>query len=230
MDIQLEEISKISYKVVRTSRKKTVAIKIQNGKVTILSPKRLSRNRIEAVVLKRSSWILRKLKEAELAPVLKTRSYISGEKFSYLGKKYSLKVITGCPPKVLLVGDCLEISCQKEEEIRSSLTLWYKARAHDFLTLETEKHATQMSLLPESVVIKEYKSRWGSCSSKGCIAYDWRIIMAPYDVVNYLVVHELCHLRYLNHSTAYWELLKKQLPGYKSSRTWLKTYGYQLVL
>ena len=100
MDIQLEEISKISYKLDRTSRKKTVAIKIQNGKVTILSPKRLSRNRIEAVVLKRSSWILRKLKEAELAPVLKTRSYISGEKFSYLGKKYSLKVITGCPPKV----------------------------------------------------------------------------------------------------------------------------------
>ena len=226
----MEEISKIFYKVVRTSRKKTVAIKIQNGEVTILSPKRLSRNRIEGIVLKRSSWILRKLKEAESAPVLENRSYISGEKFSYLGRNYSLKLITGCPPKVSLVADCIEVSCQKKEEIRPALTLWYKARAHDVLTLETEKRAAAMSLFPESVVIKEYKSRWGSCSSKGCISYDWRIIMAPRDVIIYLVIHELCHLRYLNHSIAYWEFLKKQLPEYKSSRSWLKSNSYQLVL
>jgi len=82
-----------------------------------------------------------------------------------------------------------------------------------------------MGVAPNSISVRDYKSRWGSCSSKGEISYNWRIIIAPHQIVDYVVVHELCHLKHPNHSPEYWKSVKRVNPEYKEHRQWLKEHG-----
>ena len=81
---------------------------------------------------------------------------------------------------------------------------------------------------PRSVAVKDYKSRWGSCSAKGDISYNWKIVLAPHRIVDYVVVHELCHMLEHNHSSRYWKLVEKYVPDYRERRDWLKNHSLSL--
>ena len=87
-----------------------------------------------------------------------------------------------------------------------------------------------MGVTPDSIVARDYKSRWASCSSKGDVSYNWRIIIAPHHIVDYAVVHELCHMQHPNHSPAYWKSVKREISDYEISRQWLKVHADELVI
>ena len=223
----------LSIEVVRTKRRKTASIKIIDGLVQAIVPDQLSDARVEELIQKRTPWIRRKLREQSQAVTPKPKEYVSGESFTYLGRNYRLKVLRGDNREVKLRSGYLEVGLpqkSKDGDIRNALVEWYEEHALERLTEKTNRYAGIMGVSPNSISVRDYKSRWGSCSSKGEISYNWRIIIAPHHIVDYVVVHELCHLKHPNHSPAYWKSVKREISDYEVCRQWLKEQGSSLVI
>ena len=112
---------------------------------------------------------------------------------------------------------------KKPGSIQALVEGWYKSRAEKYLHDKTMEISKLVRVKPSSVSIKNYKSRWGSCSNTGVVTYNWRIIKAPRHIVEYVIIHELCHLIELNHSPRYWMNVEKFIPRWKERRDWLKS-------
>ena len=163
----------------------------------------------------------------------KPKEYVSGESFTYLGRNYRLKILSGGYREVKLIGGYLEVGVSKnssENDIRNALVVWYEKNALKRLTEKSHRYAGIIGVSPNSISVRDYKSRWGSCSSKGDISFNWRIIVAPHHIVDYVVVHELCHLKHPNHSPAYWRSVKREIPDHEICRQWLKEHAPDLVV
>lgn len=213
--------------IVRTDRKRSVSIHLDGDLVKVRVPMTLSDSRIRDIVAKRTPWIKTKLQEQSERPVLRPKEYVSGETFPYLGKNYRLKVLSGDTPLIKLRGGYLQATTIKTDKdpqktVRSLLEYWYRSHAEQRLDEKTKRFAKIIGVNPQSVNIKDYKSRWGSCSSKGDISYNWKIILAPHHIVDYVVIHELCHMLEHNHSPQYWRHVERYVPDWKERRDWLK--------
>ena len=109
-------------------------------------------------------------------------------------------------------------------------TNWYKQQAQELISNLTEKLAQKHKLKYNQIKISNAKTRWGSCSAQGNLSFSWRLIMAPPEAIEYVIIHELAHLEHLNHSTAFWQKVASMLPDYKKHRTWFKANGGTLSL
>ncbi len=188
----------------------------------------MSEERIRDLITKRTPWIESKLKEQSEKYILKPNKYINGEVFSYLGKDYRLKVITGDRVSIkmkngYLVAIILDtVAEQEQEQIKPLLEDWYQSHAEVLLKEKIKRFTKVIGVTPKSVSVKNYKSSWGSCSNRGEISFNWRIILAPHRIIDYVVIHELCHLLEHNHSSRYWKLLEQHVPDWRDCRDWLK--------
>ena len=225
------------YEVIRTKRKKSATIKVEEGKVQVIIPESLSSKRLELLLKEKTSWIRNKLREYSQIQQIKPKEYVSGECFSYLGRNYRLKLTGTDSGEVKLKGgqfvlgvDAKLSGDEKTGFIRESLLEWYFTHAKERLKEKTERYAKLIGVEPNSVIVKSYKSRWGSCSSKGDISYNWKIIIAPHRIVDYVVVHELCHMLHHNHSDKFWKSVERFLPDYRECREWLKYNGMILTI
>lgn len=213
--------------VVRTARKRSAAIRLEGELVKVSVPMSLSDHRIQDLVSKRTPWIKKKLQEQPERPILRPKQYVSGEAFTYLGNNYRLKVLSGDTPAIKLRGGYLQatittLDADPQNTMRSLLENWYRSHAEQRLGDKTARWAKVVGVIPNSISVKDYKSRWGSCSVKGDISYNWRIILAPHRIVDYVVVHELCHLLEHNHSSRYWQHVGRYIPNWRECRDWLK--------
>ena len=228
----------IKLKIVRTERRKTVLIEVDNPVVTVKVPKTLSRERLEALLTKRKGWIKDKLETQEAMPPMRTKEYVNGEAFAYLGRTYRLKIIPGEQGKpVKLRNGYLEVPVAKNlknegrrASIRCALTEWYTSHALVRLESKCTRYGRVLGVAPASVKVDDYKTRWGSCSSTGKLSFNWRVILAPHSIVDYVVVHELCHMLEHNHSAKYWKHVRTVIPDYKACRDWLKKHGAYLFI
>jgi predicted metal-dependent hydrolase len=230
MKIKVNE-KEINYRLERKKRK-TISIKItDDAEVVVSVPLSLSSEKIADIVRDKAEWILSKL---ELMEVSK-KDYIEDLKF--LGENYklianntqnkSIKVVFNRSEFQVYVPSELE---NKDKYIKEALTKWYKIQASSIYKERTEHYSKLLNVHPNRITIKEQKTRWGSCSSKGNLNFNWRVTMAPIEIVDYLVVHELCHLIHMNHSKDFWNLVESVLPGYKKCRDWLKVNGSSLKI
>jgi predicted metal-dependent hydrolase len=216
--------------VKRTDRRKSASISLEGGIVQVVVPKSLSDNRVRELINKRTTWIKAKLNEESLKPPSKPKEYVSGEAFPYLGRNYRLKVTRGDVSTIKMVGGYLLATvthCEKNKQntVRHLLENWYQRQAAKRLKEKTERLSKVIGVSPKSVSIKNYKSRWGSCSSNGELTYNWRIILAPHRIIDYVVVHELCHLIEHNHSPRYWKHVEYHAPDWREHRDWLKHWS-----
>lgn len=213
--------------VVRSGRKKSASIELDSGLVKIRVPKSLPDNRVRELIAKHTVWIKTKLKEQSERPAPKPKEYVSGEAFPYLGRNYRLKVVTGDSPSIRLKNGYLVATVPEREAnqrtIKCLLESWYRSHAEVRLREKTKRLSKLVGVTPSSVSVRNYKSRWGSCSSKGDITYNWRIILAPHRIVDYVVMHELCHLLEHNHSPKYWQHVARHVPDWKERREWLRS-------
>ena len=221
--------------IIRSSKRKTSAIKIQKGQVYIMVPKGLSRVAIETLVINKSRWIIEKLTHQQNILALPARTFSSGERYAYLGAEYVLTIITGVTPMIKLDQDRLIVSVRDQSTdstaiIKVLLINWYKQQAVIALKLKTQRYAAVIGVQPTSITIKTYKARWGSCSLSGAIQFNWKLMMAPDCIVDYVVVHELCHLLHHNHSPAFWEAVSQYCPDYRNHSVWLKRHGASLEI
>jgi predicted metal-dependent hydrolase len=218
--------------IIRTERSKSASIEIEDDTVKVTVPKNLSDQRIEELIKNRTVWIRQKLKIQTETIRPKDKEYVNGETFSYLGRNYRLKCLSGGSGEAKLTNGYLTVWLAKDASgaasggcVRQSLQQWYQSRALEKLKEKTKRYSAILGVSPQSVGVKEYKARWGSCSSSGDVTYNWRIIMAPHHIVDYIVVHELCHLLEHNHGPKYWKHVKSVVPDYKECREWLKVNG-----
>jgi len=117
-----------------------------------------------------------------------------------------------------------------DQQIRQLLMRWYQQQALSILTQKTMRLSRQMGLVCQAVTVKATRSKWGHCTSRGAIQYNWNILLAPEVIVDYLVAHEVCHLRHQNHSRDFWALVASVCPSFAADRAWLKAMGARLSL
>lgn len=229
----IHEGSTIRYTVVRSARrKKTLTITIDPGNgVRVLVPARTPNAEIEAIVRKRAGWILRKL--AEERPEPQPRRFATGEKLYYLGRELPLLVqlTTGEPPSVSLEAGAFRIACPgglPEEDrtaaIEHALLGWYRERAADLLRESVERWQPKVGISPARISIGDQKTRWGSCSSKGSLRFNLRLAMVPQALIDYVAVHELCHLLEANHAAGFWQHVHRVMPDFEARRRRLKEF------
>ncbi len=213
--------------VIRTDRKRSASISLSDDSVKVTVPSTLSDNRIRDLVSKRTSWIQQKFQEQSDRPNQAPKEFVSGETVTYLGKNYRLKVLKGESATIKMHRGYLEVTVLEDDSdpktsIRLLLTDWYKSHAEKRLIEKTKRFSNVIGVKPNSVCVKDYKSRWGSCSAQGDVSYNWRIILAPHSIVDYVVVHELCHMLEHNHSSKYWKHVERYVPNWRECKDWLK--------
>jgi len=220
--------------IIRTNRRKTASVKVNEGKVSVVIPKNLSDTLVEELLTKKTRWIREKVFLHRQSPPSKVKEYISGESFTYLGRNYRLKVETGTPKDVKLKNGRLTVilpkSSKSPERVKDALTEWYRNHAEQKLLGKVNRYAMIVGVKPNSVSIKTFKSRWGSCHTNSQIQFNWKIIIAPNRIVDYVVVHELCHMKEHNHSPSFWRCVELIMPDYLECKEWLKENGKQLEI
>ena len=213
----------IEYSLTRSSRK-TLALQIKNGVLKVRAPLKMPKREIEKFITSKEQWVLDALAKSE-ERVQKREKFQRdyGDSILYLGNEYPIIAKEG---NRISFNDAFYVPCGlTPEQIKSACIQIYRMLAKRDITNRVIEFAKLMSVNPTSVKITGAKTRWGSCSSKGSLNFSWRLIMADSDVVDYVVVHELAHLREMNHSKKFWDVVAETLPDYKERKKRLKELG-----
>lgn len=240
--IKLNE-EEIKFEIIRSKRKTIGIIVNADQELIVRSPNRTSIRKIKFLLTKKEDWILEKLaKMAEIKAPPAAKEFISGETFLYLGQKYSLKLIAEADIKQikieldqdkLIIKYPAELQNKQEKRkdtVREQLVSWYRSRAKMKINELINIHKKHLDVEPNNIVIKKQKKRWGSCSGKKNLNFNWKIIMAPQKVIEYLVVHELVHLIHPNHSKDFWQTVAEYIPDYEEKKEWLRINGRRLTI
>ncbi|MBN2323190.1 MAG: M48 family metallopeptidase [Spirochaetes bacterium] len=217
-------------KIIR-SKRKTLSIEVtRDARLLVRAPLRMPRETIDRFVAQKRGWIEKKKREAQkkrasAAP----KRFEKGEKYLYLGRSYPLKIVENGKMS-LSFSDGFVLSVNRWADARMLFVEWYKARATEVIQERLLYYADLSGIEYTLFRITSAQKRWGSCNSRGNLHFAWRLVMAPLDVVDYVVVHELAHIVEKNHSARFWHRVECILPDYRTRRAWLKKNGTILVL
>jgi predicted metal-dependent hydrolase len=218
--------------VIRTNRRKSADIRVEEGSVSIIVPANTSAEKIDQLIAAKRRWIREKITLHQESAPTSSKQYVSGEAFAYLGRNYRLKVERGNFAPVRLLQGRLVVTlprgAQQPQMVRNALVRWYKRQAEQKLREKVERFAPLVGVEPAGVGIKTFRSRWGSCTAKGKLEFNWQIMMAPNRMVDYVVIHELCHLIRHDHSPEFWREMTRVMPDYNHCRYWLRDHASQL--
>jgi len=213
------------------SRRKTVALIIQrDGSLTVRAPIRMSNGHIQEFVQKHAEWIREKQTQAKVSPPPPIKHFIEGEMFLYLGKEYPLIIVARQRSALTFNGYQFYLANSSIPKARSVFIRWYKAQALKVVSERVVYHAKQNKLTYRKIRISSARTRWGSCSSNGTLSFTWKLVLAPPQVIDYVVVHELTHTHIKNHAPNFWYGVAEIMPDYKKYVYWLKKYGRFLTL
>ena len=229
----------IEYTVKRSRRrKKTVQISVSGGEVVVSAPMRTPNREIQTIIQKRGRWILDKLEtESQGPPPL---SLVTGDTLPYLGRNLSLVVEEADVRRPsarleagrLVIAAPRELSAEERREVaRMALVAWYRARASELVADSVARWLPLMgrSEIPR-VLVREQRTRWGSCSADGTLRFSWRLAMVEQELIDSVAVHELAHLEVMDHSPAFWDVVLRAMPDAKERRKRLAEAGRHLPL
>jgi predicted metal-dependent hydrolase len=201
----------VNYRVEYSLRRRTIGIYVTREGVIIKAPPHVSLTYLDQVVQKKVDWI-----QKHSVPPL--HHYLPGEQFLYLGKEYTLQ-LQDTISSIRLSGSFLQIPGYYEQaDIRLQLENWYMEQAKQLIPDRITFYAPLLGVTPRRTLISRPKRRWGSCNSQGDIRINYRILMAPLTIIDYVVVHELAHLKEMNHSPHFWQVVGSVMPDYRQRR------------
>ncbi len=209
----------VDYILVRRRGRRGVGLKVDENGLTVSAPLSLALARIESAVRVSEAWVLRKIDEWRGRRVPEA-SWVDGANLPYLGGSLVLRTSAGRRARADLVGAELRAATPTgtPPEIRRAVIAWYKREAAVLLAERTTWLARRAGLEPPRVFISPALTRWGSCNTRREVRLAWRLVKAPAVLVDYVICHELAHLRHMNHSRAFWAEVERQCPDYKSRR------------
>ncbi|MDD5773294.1 MAG: SprT family zinc-dependent metalloprotease [bacterium] len=203
------------------SKRRTIALIISNDAALIVrAPMRTTMEFIRDLVFKKRSWIDKKKKQVlENGGLVKKREFTDGEEFLYLGETYKLK-IQDCGAVTLT--DYLYFPDKYLSDSRAKMIQWYRGKALEIITERANFYSRITGWKFSSISITRAEKRWGSCGPCGSINFSWKLIMAPVNMIDYVVVHELAHLVEKNHKDRFWSKVKAVMPDYEQREKWFK--------
>jgi len=210
-----------------TSDRKTLSIYIErDGQVSVLAPQDFSQQQIEDVLEQKRGWIYKSLAEWEdLNATRVQREYVNGEGFLYLGRTYRLQIVEQQDKPLLLKNGYFTLRSQSLSKADDVFKEFYRQKGNAKLKERVLFYQDKLGVKAKEVRVLELMNRWASCSDKGNLNFHWKCMMAPLTVLDYVVVHELVHLKYKNHTTAFWNEVDKLIPDYLDRKQWLKVNG-----
>lgn len=230
----------ISFLVTRTSRRKTVAIAVGFDGVHVLAPKDMSDFEVSKYVRQKAPWVLKKQSMyRELVQEIPAKEFVSGEAFHYLGRPYQLRVIEAeetVLTRVSARGSTLVAPVPTNENeairrisIRGGLRHWYISKAKIHFPKRMKMVSTSIGIVAPSLRVVNQSKRWGSCDKSGNIRLNWRLVMAPVSLIDYVIAHELCHTFEHNHSRKFWRSLETIMPDYEERIRRLDSLGHSFI-
>ncbi len=223
----------------KRSKRKSIGLKItDDGEVIVTAPLKANKLLVDSVVNSKSGWINKKLTIIKNRnDLFKPKTYSHGEEFEYLGYPYSLCFLDN-KSQVYLDKNNLSIginnSCgsskPQKEIIKNKIIAWYREQAQIYLDNTGHELANKIGVNPILIKEKAFPRSWGMCHNNGKIFINYKLIMAPKDIIDYVIIHELCHLIHPNHSKQFWDTVSKHCKNYQAHKTWLKDNGYKLEL
>ena len=230
-------IRDIDYQLLPGTDRKTTDIVIErNGIIAVRPPRGFSPEQVDAVVESKRMWIYRNLAEwRDLNATAVVREWVNGESFLYLGRSYRLALVAGQDADLQLKEGrfCLKRSLIEkggEGAARKVFEAFYSAKGEKRISERVAYFAPKVGVRPSGTTVKELGYRWASCAKGDLLAFHWKCMMSPPKIIDYMVVHELCHLRQRNHSDAFWNEVDKVMPDYLERKNWLKKHGAGLDL
>lgn len=228
MEITLKELGKtINYELKRTNRRNgTFRMAIKNGKLFVYAPIECPLSIIEEGLQAKASWIWEKLESSRQ----KIAAVTNNDTILYRGQSYPLKIRISEKPWITM-NDAIVIDTPQDHPkvITKILETWFTYQAERLVPPRVFELAKQVGAYPQKLSFRNQKTRWGSCSTLGNISLNIRLLMAPPQILDYVIIHELCHLLEPNHSPRFWQRVEENMPDYKKARAWLKTNGYLLA-
>lgn len=231
------QVLDIHYQLLPGSRRRTTDIVIErDGCITVRPPAQMTPQQVDETVLRRRMWIYRNLAEwRDLNRSRVAREWVNGETFLYLGSTYRLRLIDHQADDLMLKNG---LFCLRRDVLdgggsaaaANAFEGFYCAKGLPRLEARVSHFSRQAGVRPGQVSIKDLGFRWASCTKSGSIQFHWKCMMAPLTIIDYIVVHELCHLHRRDHSAAFWNEVDKVLPDWRERREWLRSKGAALEL
>ncbi len=204
------------------SRRRTIALVVTpEAHLIVRAPLGATSGMIDAFVRKQHRWIQTKIAEMKARPQAVNHTYADGEVFWFLGRPYPLQIVDDVRA-IIERTDRLCVSRDLQPGIRTAIKCWYMAEAEKEIHSRCMWFSMMTGYSPASVRITDARRRWGSCTSRGGLNFSWRLIQAPLGIVDYVIVHELVHLRQPDHSRKFWDKVEALMPDYERRREWLR--------
>lgn len=244
----------LEYKLIRSKRRKTLALQVRHGQVTVRAPHYVTTAFIDVFIQEKSAWLRTKLAEQQAAP--NCCNFSQNSSLLYLGEEVTLNITIAKKAEVYFchnsVSEIDQYSYQQStakqlnvvisERVRAKLTdpleitkqvkkqleIYFKQQAEQLFIERLELISKQISLTATKITIRQYQARWGSCNNRGEVSFNYLLMMTPSFVIDYVIIHELCHLVHLNHSKDFWQLVGKFCPNYQLAKKWLTSHQSQL--
>ena len=215
----------IRYTIRRSNRARRLSMRVLPEKgLEVVLPRGFSLREATDFVRRNQRWVLRAL-DRPYRPVVPVVDLTDGASLPFLGETLILSIEPE-RSRVRLDLDTLRVP---DAAPLATVVGWYRASARRVMRELAEEYAETLGVTFRRIAIKDTRSRWGSCSSKGNLNFSWRLLLGPRAVMAYVVAHEVAHLRELNHSPAFWEIVESLCPDYRTHRAWLRKHGRELA-
>jgi predicted metal-dependent hydrolase len=216
----------MKYQLIRSPRR-TVSLSFdREGELVVRAPNRASQKDVERFIEQKRAWIEKNRQRAQ-AQKSRKKQFAEGEPFLLLGKEYPLRVTPEFRSRMYFENGFV-VSLFQMNKIKKLFEDWYKDKALEIIRPRVGHYSGLMGVEHQRISVKNTRSQWGSCSHAGNLSFSWRLIMAPPEVVDYVVVHELAHILHKNHSAKFWKTVGQFCPDFKARRDWLKKQGPSL--
>jgi len=231
----------IPYKIKRSAkRRKTITISVHHPEgVVVRAPQDVRQSELAELLTDKTDWLLKKLAEIKEISAAPVKKYENGTLLKFLGRDYPLSLEPAPANKGTVDMDKTHISVYlpatitgagQNDWVKEALRLWYMWQAEIIINRAVNRWSERTCLTPDKIRVKTLKSCWGACTPKNNLSFNWRLIMAPAYIIDYIVIHELCHIEQKNHSKKFYNLLSTFQPNYKECRRELRDIGISLKL
>lgn len=218
--------------------RKTMSISVEPPKnITVVAPVGTSEDEIKEVVKSKGTWIIQTLFEfRNIESKRVSREFVNGESFMYLGRNYSLQIHVddtlqnNSSVKLFRGKFHVNVKEKNDELIKDAMEAWYREKTEEQVKKRIKYYQKFFNKKPKGIKVKEQKKRWASCTSNDELLFNWRCVMAKSTALDYIIVHEMCHMYYMNHSQEFWDLVVSVIADYEVRKEWLRDYGIRLNL
>lgn len=233
--MQFRQVHDIAYQLLPGASRQTTDIVIErDGVVRVRPPARMTPEQVDETVYSKRMWIYRNLAEwRDLNATRVVREWVNGESFLYLGSSYRLFLVDSQDEPLKLKDGRFQllrsvVEKQGRDGAQRAFEQYFQVKGLPRIAARVAHYASRAGVAPGRVQVKELGYRWATCLANGDVHFHWKCLMAPLTVIDYIVVHELCHLRHRDHSDAFWNEVDKVMPNYRERKEWLRQRGANL--